>query len=159
MDTIFKYERKHKIKKVSWPDWEIRFSWENDVILHLWGLVKSLNGCIRLLMSRKFDSLFICEFFNDLFNIRYKGFWSIVCIIKFWLFLCMTLAIFRIEENFLFEKDIVKFHLIAKKSDFSVVLKSTGILFWTRCGNLEKIWKIFHFCQVELKKGICVFIR
>ena len=31
------------LKKVSWPDWEIRFSWENDVVWHLWGLVKPLE--------------------------------------------------------------------------------------------------------------------
>ena len=37
----FKFERKHKIK-ASWLDWEILFSWENDVICHLWGRVKSL---------------------------------------------------------------------------------------------------------------------
>ena len=32
--------RENKIN-ISWPDWEIHFSWEN-VIHYLWGLVKSL---------------------------------------------------------------------------------------------------------------------
>ena len=30
-----------KKRTVSWPNWEIRFSWENDAIRHLWGLVKT----------------------------------------------------------------------------------------------------------------------
>ena len=25
------WDRKHKIKHVSWPNWEIPFSWENDI--------------------------------------------------------------------------------------------------------------------------------
>ena len=33
--------RENKIN-ISWPDWEIHFGWENDVIHYLWGLVKSL---------------------------------------------------------------------------------------------------------------------
>ena len=34
-------EREGKIKNVSWPDCEIHFSWENDVIQHLRVQVKS----------------------------------------------------------------------------------------------------------------------
>ena len=32
-----------KQKNVSWTNWEIDFSWENDVIQYLWGLVKPLK--------------------------------------------------------------------------------------------------------------------
>ena len=35
-------KRENKIKNGPWPDWEICFGWENDVIQHLRGQVKPL---------------------------------------------------------------------------------------------------------------------
>ena len=43
--------RENKIKNVSWTDWEIGFSWENDVMQHLWALVKPLRIAISLLQG------------------------------------------------------------------------------------------------------------
>ena len=88
----------------------IRFALQSSRagVVEYFDLKQNCSEYIRLLMSRKLDSLFLCTSFSIIFSILGRIYWSIIFVIDFCLFLCIgiTLTIFRTERNCPAEKDI-----------------------------------------------------